>query len=144
MILSLAEAIKIIYLKLYNTYNLKISGFCVIIKNEIFNNFYWFIYKNSYFTKNELLLTPNIKDEDATNINMRFNNFMHVCKYSKIRTSRIAKFILRFIEEYNEEKKFDGKESDEQKNIYDLILKKNIDSIFDNETEYNIIINIYL
>ena len=30
-----------------------------IIKNEIFNNFYWLIYKNSYFTKNELLLTPN-------------------------------------------------------------------------------------
>ena len=73
---------------------------------------------------------------------MRFNNFMHVCKYSKIRNSRIAKFILRFIEEYNEEKKFEGKESDEQKNIYDLILKKNIDSIFDNETEYNIIIKI--
>ena len=59
MILSLAEAIKIIYLKLYNTYDLKISGFCIIIKNEIFNNFYYFIYKNFYFTKNELLLTPN-------------------------------------------------------------------------------------
>ena len=67
---------------------------------------------------------------------------MHVCKYNKIRNSRIAKFILRFIEEYNEEKKFDGKESDEKKNIYDLIFKKNIDSIFDNETEYNIIIKI--
>ena len=92
------------------------------IKNKIFNNFYWLIYENSYFTKNELLLTSNIKNEDATIINMRFNNFMHVWKYNKIRNSRIAKFILRFIEEYNEEKKFDGKESDEKKNIYDLIL----------------------
>ena len=111
---------------IYNIYNIKTRGFCLIIKNEIFYNFCWFICENSYFTKNELLLTPNIKDEDATIINIRFSNFMLVWKCSRIKNSGVAKFIIKFIDEYNEEKKFDNNECDEQKNIYDLIIKKNL------------------
>ena len=71
-------------------------------------------------------MTPNIKDKDATIINIRFSNFMLVWKCSRIKNSGVAKFIIKFIDEYNEEKKFDNKECDEQKNIYDLILKKNL------------------
>ncbi len=43
------------------------------------------MYKNSYFTKKELLLTPNIKDEDETIINMKFNNFLHVANIVKLK-----------------------------------------------------------
>ena len=73
----------------------------MIIKNKKFNNFLWNMYKNSYFSKYQLLHTPNIEEEDEIIINLGFPHFLRTCKYSPIKYSDIAKFDIRFLDEYN-------------------------------------------
>ena len=59
------------------------------------------MYKNSYFSKCQLLHTPNIEDENKSIINLGFPHFLRTCKYSPIKNSDIAKFVLLFLEENN-------------------------------------------